>query len=445
MSKKQNNELDLYMRPYAILSNSVVHRNMVDTIRDWAKGELSYRNKEVVPETLDAANKALETDATWFHCKFDKDDCHKVVELTPITSIAQAKELGFKPYKVPGFPKGFDPKDQVGCQHFNYGQLYAAWRGAFEKLLYDPNDDFPSVYDIRGYTDNSGEQVDCGVDEVEDLFRNMAELGDEVSAMCVDFYWNDSWSNYADYAGYGFHVEAGLIDKEDIVKKFIPKGAEKFVSREVAEQNKLVESARTAKQVKNYFSSAGKKVPEIVYREEGDVPGEEETTLVVKPEGLSYACKLVRDGNCWLCYGVDRDDFGNVQFGSDDGYDTIEDAIHDCIGSDLGDIKDDIGLPKGFTPENIGKARELAKALTDHLKACGLKLAFDLADDNLFLVPKGTTWDDDTPKGCTEANGSVIKEMARQTTLTKKGDLVAINLDDAGQNFYGELYYPKAK
>ena len=222
---KQTNkhiELDRYLRPWALMTSEILHRNVVDTIKRWAAGKIY--EKESDKGTLEVATKALKTTATWFYCKYRKNDNKKVTSLTPITSIEQAKKLGFKPYKVPEFPQNFDPNEKVGCQHFTYAQLYAAWRDAFEQLLADIDDDYPIVTDIRGFPDyNAWESVDSFGDDIESLLHRTAKLTQEVDAMCVDFYANDNWNNQADPQDYGFHIQDGKITTKVNVKKYFPK------------------------------------------------------------------------------------------------------------------------------------------------------------------------------------------------------------------------------
>ena len=98
MTKKTRNlELDRYLRPHAVCDGTAVTRSIVNIIRLWANGEIEH-NKASDKKALAAANKALATDAEWFAIQHKKGDWSAVTKLTPITSVAQAKKLGFKNY-----------------------------------------------------------------------------------------------------------------------------------------------------------------------------------------------------------------------------------------------------------------------------------------------------------------------------------------------------------
>lgn len=226
MTKKTRNiELDRYLRPHALCDGTAVTRSIVNIIRLWANGEIEH-NKASDKKALAAAKKALATDAEWFAIQHKKGNWAAVTKLTPITSVEQAKKLGFKPYKTPAFPKRYNPGELVGCQHFTYGQLYAAWRGAFEKMITDNTDAFPFSADLRAHPDYSVvEGIECAPDAVEIIFESVAAMSREIDAMCVDFYFNDPWYDQADFDDYGFHIEGGFIDKKDIVKKYLPEGS----------------------------------------------------------------------------------------------------------------------------------------------------------------------------------------------------------------------------
>ena len=227
MTKKTRNiELDRYLRPHAVCDGTAVTRSIVNIIRLWANGEIEH-NKATDKRALAAAKKALATDSEWFAIQHKKGDWAAVTKLTPITSVAQAKKLGFKPYKTPAFPERYNPGELVGCQHFTYGQLYAAWRGAFEKMITANADAFPFSADLRAHPDYSVvEGIECAPDAVEIIFESVAAMSREIDAMCVDFYFNDPWNDQADFDDYGFHIEGGYIDKDDIVKKYLPEGSE---------------------------------------------------------------------------------------------------------------------------------------------------------------------------------------------------------------------------
>ena len=430
--------LDQYLRPHVVLTGKVICRDVVETIRDWASGNIEW-NKASDKRTLSEADKALNTGAKWFAATFKKNSNTAITKLVPITSISQAKQLGLNPYVVPGFPKGYKPGDMVGCQHFTYGQLYAAWRSEFEKMLSDTSDTYPLVTDLRGHPDyNAWENVDCGSDDVEALFQRTAKLTKEVDAMCVDFYDNDPWDNHADPSDFGFHIQDGYINKDNIDEKFLPEGSDPAAA--VKPRNKIIESADTKNQVENYFRGLRRKVPSIIHRLEGFGSEGLGTTLVFRPKGHPNTLRLrLKENMKWQCDCIDPKDPAMVY---DEGSecDTIDEAISKAVDCYEEDIPLDI---PGFTKENISKAKKLAKELTQHLKDCGLQLAMDDDEDILFIVPKGTRWGSDKPsKGYIAANGNVLEEMEEKGTLFTPRNLVHIHMCDACEDFSGELHYP---
>ena len=194
---KKEIELDRYLCPHAVCRGTAVTSEIVEIIRKWAAGEISW-NKASDKHTLAEAEKALASGAKWFAVTYVKGSHVKVKTLTPVTSVAEAEKLGFEPYEVPGFPKGYDPSAKVGEQQFTYGQLYAAWRGAFEEMISDSNYPFLA-----------------------------SEFSREIDAMCVDFYYNDLWNGQADSGDYGFHVENGEIDS-GIKEEYLPSSQKEY-------------------------------------------------------------------------------------------------------------------------------------------------------------------------------------------------------------------------
>ena len=215
-------ELDRYLRPHAVTAGTAVTREIVEIIKEWAEGKIGW-NKKGDRTTLKLAKQALASNARWFAITLKKDSTECVTRLTPVTSIAEAKRLGFKPYRVPGFPKGYNPGELVGEQHFTYGQLYAAWRGAFEKMVTANEDPYPFYANLHGYPDyDAWESVECDCDDVKELFDQMSnEFSREIDAMCVDFYFNDPWNGQSDPDNFTFHIENGKIDSK-ISRKFLP-------------------------------------------------------------------------------------------------------------------------------------------------------------------------------------------------------------------------------
>ena len=431
--------LDQFMRPLAITTGKVVTREIMEIIRKWANGEIGWNNKGD-KGTLEIANNALASRAKWYFIETKRSNCQKLKSATPVTSVAQAKKLGLKQYSAPGFPKGYDPCAKVGKQSFTYGQLYAAWRGAFEQLVAD-TDDYPFVCDIRAAHNSFYNDVDCGIDEVKNIFESMAGLDDRISAMCVDFYACDNWSGQADAEKYGFHIEDGEIDHDHIAEEYLPAGCAPVDYKSTkAYRNELVESDETKNKIENYFKEIRRKAPVICICEEGVDTEGMGTTLTFRPKGHPDTLRLrLKENLKWQCDCIDPKNHSRV---TEEGkeYDSVEDAVSDAVGLYETDIPLDV---PGFTKENISKAKKLMKELTDHLKSSGLKLAFDLDDDQLFLVPEGTIWgSDETPKGYVEASGDVIEEMSDRATLSKKGDIVAIHLCNSCDDFDGELHYP---
>lgn len=218
----EQNKLDLYLRPLALTTGKVVNRNIVKIIREWAV-------RKDMPGTLKLADRALATDATWFLKESSKQNPLGVKSLIPVTSIDQARELGLAPYEVPGFPEGYDPEARVGHQRFTYGELYAAWRGAFEDMIKATNDAYPFYVDFHGYPDYSvDEGPECDADDIVEVFRSIAEMTQEIDGMCVDFYFNDPWNEQADTDKWGIHFYDGIISPKDIRKEFLPASKKKI-------------------------------------------------------------------------------------------------------------------------------------------------------------------------------------------------------------------------
>lgn len=423
-------ELDRYLRPHAVTAGTAVTREIVEIIKEWAEGKIGW-NKKGDMTTLKLAKQALASNARWFAITLKKDSTECVTKLTPVTSVKEAKRLGFKPYAVPGFPKGYDPGETVGEQHFTYGQLYAAWRTAFEEMITADKDNYPFFADLRAHPDyDAWESIECGCDDIESIFEQASGISREIDAMCVDFYFNDNWNNQADPDEFTFHIENGEIDSE-FRKEFLPEGSDQETRR-----NALVGSDETIAQVKKFFTDNHRKAP-AVFISEG-----KETTLMFRPKGLGLYRLSLNEAGKWLCEELDPKDRSSV-IGTGTYCETPYMAVN-CCGLDPSALKDvPLDVP-GFTRENIRKARELARELTAHLKASGLKLGFDLDDDRLFIVPKGTQWGtQETPRGYRDADGNVISEMARKSMLTREGDIVSVHLCDAGENFDGELHYPE--
>lgn len=216
--------LDRRLRPWAVTSGRVVTRQILEIIRDWATGTMNSRQKDVEKRTLQAAAEALKSEADWFVVEPRKYSFQRLNSVTPVTSVEEAEKLGFPEYKVPEFPAKYDPTERVPNQKFTYGQLYAAWRGAFEKMIQAEKDNFPFVADIRAHPDyNVDEGIECVCDDVASMFECVSGMTREIDAMCVDFYFNDNWNNSADCDYFGFHIQGGMIDKDDIVRKYLPK------------------------------------------------------------------------------------------------------------------------------------------------------------------------------------------------------------------------------
>ena len=216
---KKENELDRYLCPHAVTAGTAVTREIVEIIKEWAEGKIGW-TKKGDRTTLKLAKQALASDARWFAITLKKNSTECVTKLTPVTSVAEAKRLGFKPYRVPGFPKGYNPGELVGEQQFTYGQLYAAWRGAFEEMISDSN--YPFFADLRAHPDYSWcESIECSCDDISAIFEQASEFSREIDAMCVDFYFNDPWNGQADSGDYGFHIENGVIDS-GIKEEYLP-------------------------------------------------------------------------------------------------------------------------------------------------------------------------------------------------------------------------------
>lgn len=443
MTLDEINKLDRYLRPHAICTGKVVTRAIVEIIRKWANGEIGWNNKGD-KKTFELANQALATRERWFY--IEKRKGHSSVKvITPITSIAQAKKLGLKPFKVPEFPKEYNPGDIVGKQQFTYGQLYAAWRGAFEKLISDSSDDYPFVTDLRAAPDyDRWDGVESEPTDVEYIFDSVEGMDQQIDAMCVEFYANDCWNGQADPHDYGFHIEHGIIDEKYVVAEFLPPGSNPVAYKNTKQyRNEVIESADTKLQVENYFRGIYRKVPAIIYRGEGYGTEGIGTTLVFRPKGHPDTLRLrLKENMTWQCDCIDPKDPAKVNTEGPE-CDSIEEAISDAV-----DIyEDDIPLEiPGFTKENIAKAKKIVKELTQHLKDCGLKLALDEDDDALFIVPDGTRWGSGKPpKGYVAANGNVLEEMEDKGTLFTQKDLVCIHMCDACGDFDGELFYPDPK
>ena len=245
---KKNNSLQQFLLPWALTTGKVVTRSIVKTIKKWASGDI-YASDGKDQATYDVATEALATDAEWFEIQHPDDSDKKVVRLTPIRSVAEAKKLGYTEYIVPEFPEGFDPDAKVGEQQFTYGQMYAAWRAEFEQMISDPKNTYPLLTDLRGAPDyNAWESVDCASDDVVGMFEQLAKMTQEIDGMFVDFYDNDPWWEEADNGDFGVHIYDGIIKPEQIVKKYLPK------KKKVVRPDKtLVLTATEADWLKNFF------------------------------------------------------------------------------------------------------------------------------------------------------------------------------------------------
>lgn len=244
----KNQSLHQFLLPWALTTGKVVTRNIVKTIKKWASGKI-YESDGTDQATYDVATTALNTDAEWFEIQHPEDSNKKVVRLTPIRSVDEAKKLGYKKYAVPEFPEGFDPDAKVGNQEFTYGQMYAAWRSEFEQLISDPKNTYPLYTDLRGAPDyNAWESVECAADDVATMFQQLADMTQVIDGMYVDFYDNDSWWDQADAGDFGVHIYDGIIKPEQIVKKYLPK------KKKVVRPDKtLVLKAAEADWLKNFF------------------------------------------------------------------------------------------------------------------------------------------------------------------------------------------------
>lgn len=244
----KNQSLHKFLLPWALTTGKVVTRDIVKTIKKWASGKI-YESDGTDKATYDVATKALATDADWFEIEHPEDSNKKVVRLTPIRSVDEAKKLGYKKYVVPEFPEGFDPDAKVGNQEFTYGQMYAAWRSEFEQLISDPKNTYPLYTDLRGAPDyNAWESVECAADDVATMFQQLADMTQEIDGMYVDFYDNDSWWDQADASDFGVHIYDGIIKPEQIVKKYLPKK-----KKVVCPDKTLVLKAAEADWLKKFF------------------------------------------------------------------------------------------------------------------------------------------------------------------------------------------------
>lgn len=245
---KKNNSLHKFLLPWALTTGKVVNRNIVKTIKKWASGDI-YASDGKDKTTCDVATEALATDAEWFEIQRQDDSDKKVVRLTPIHSVAEAKKLGYTEYVVPEFPEGFDPDAKVGEQQFTYGQMYAAWRSEFEQMISNPKDTYPLYTDLRGNPDyDAWESVECASDDVVSMFQQLTKMTQEIDGMFVDFYGNDPWWDQADECDFGVHIYDGIIKPEQIVKKYLPKKKKIFQTDKT-----LVLMAAEADWLKNFF------------------------------------------------------------------------------------------------------------------------------------------------------------------------------------------------
>lgn len=244
----KDTSLHNFLLPWALTSGEVVTRNVVKTIKKWASGGI-YESDGKDQATYDVAVKALATDAEWFKIEHPADSDKKVTRLTPIRSIAEARKLGYKKYTVPAFPEGFDPDAKVGNQEFTYGQMYAAWRGEFERMITDPKNTYPLLTDLRGNPDyNAWESVECASDDVATMFQQLSKMTQVIDGMYVDFYDNDPWWEQADCGDLGVHIYDGIIKPEQIVKKYLPKK-----KKLVLPDKTLVLTATEASWLKKFF------------------------------------------------------------------------------------------------------------------------------------------------------------------------------------------------
>lgn len=201
-------ELDTLLVPNGLFGGSVVTEAILRS--DMEDGGDFARSRKV----LAMAKKALESGATWFRVRENAD---KVLSIDPIMSVSDARSMGYKEYKIPGFPAKYAKKRKsvVGHQQFTYEELYGKWKEAMESVLAEKtneNLDYPYLLDIRGFPDNSnGASVECLADDIGEIMKQMAEYPYEIDACCFTFFSNSRHGTGYD-TGMGFHVQDGCLD-----------------------------------------------------------------------------------------------------------------------------------------------------------------------------------------------------------------------------------------
>ncbi len=201
-------ELDRLLVPNGLFGGSVVTEEILQ--QDMGKDGDFGKSKPV----LAMAKKALESGATWFRVR-EKET--KILSIDPIMGVSDAVAMGFKEYKIPGFPAKYAKKrkSMVGHQQFTYEELYGKWKEAMESVLAEKtneNLEYPYLLDIRGYPDNSdGSGVECLADDIGEIMKQMAEYPYEIDACCFTFFANSRHGTGYD-SGTGFHVQDGCLD-----------------------------------------------------------------------------------------------------------------------------------------------------------------------------------------------------------------------------------------
>jgi len=205
VKKFEWDELDNLMVPHGMFNGNVLtDRILKDLLEENPNGK--------IPENV--INDALASGAFWFRARTDKHG--DVTALDPVKTMADAKSMGFKPYRIPAFPKKYASKRKslVGNQNFTYEELYAAWKELMERIINRrKNDDlmYPYLLDLRAFPDDDAGSIECLADDIEGLFDQATEYPREISATFVSFYSNSFVYDEA-FEEASFHIENGELD-----------------------------------------------------------------------------------------------------------------------------------------------------------------------------------------------------------------------------------------
>ena len=205
VKKYEWDELDKLMVPHGMFKGNVLTARIL-------KDLLEVNPNGKIPENV--IKDALASGAFWFRTRKNKHG--DVTALEPVKTMADAKSMGFKPYRIPAFPKKYASirKSRVGNQNFTYEELYSAWKDLMERTINRrKNADlmYPDFLDLRAFPDDGRGSIECLADDIEDIFDQTTEYPGKISATFVSFYSNSFVYDEAEEEC-AFHIENGVLD-----------------------------------------------------------------------------------------------------------------------------------------------------------------------------------------------------------------------------------------